>query len=197
MSFLTQNELFTTAQDGSKVPIAGYELGKDGIVVPIDPKSYSLGKDATIIPNPGYSIGKNGLIVKTTNATTTGIASSTPSNTTTATASSNSTNYLTQNELYNVGKNGVKVPIPGYEFGKDGIIVPIDPNSYSLGKDGTIIPNPGYIIGKGGLIVEASGVSSTTTSTFQTGIINKTVSGLSPNETLFKYFTDIIFMNTS
>jgi hypothetical protein len=62
--------------------------------------------------------------------------------------------YLTQNELFTLGKDGVKVPIPGYQLGKDGIIVPIDSNSYIIGKDGVIIPKKGYRIVKDGLIVK-------------------------------------------
>ena len=68
--------------------------------------------------------------------------------------------FLTQDELYTLGKDGTKVPITGYTFGKDGIIVPIDGNSYNLGKDGTIIPKPGYTIGKGGILVKIQTTSS-------------------------------------
>ncbi len=61
---------------------------------------------------------------------------------------------IPQSDLFFLGKDGVKVPISGYKFGKDGIIVPDDNNSYNIGKDGVIIPKPGYTIGKGGIIVK-------------------------------------------
>ena len=67
---------------------------------------------------------------------------------------------LTQNELYNLGKDGVKIPIAGYKFGKDGIIIPDDNNSYIIGKDGVIIPKPGYTIGKGGIIIKTNNTFS-------------------------------------
>ena len=66
---------------------------------------------------------------------------------------------LKQNELYNLGNNGVKVPIDGYKFGKDGIIVPDNNNSYTIGKDGDIIPKAGYTVGKGGIIIKKPGTS--------------------------------------
>jgi hypothetical protein len=65
--------------------------------------------------------------------------------------------YLEQSELYRLGKDGVKVPIDGYKFGKDGLIVPEDNDSYNVGKDGVIIPKPGYMIGKNGIIIKKEG----------------------------------------
>lgn len=61
---------------------------------------------------------------------------------------------IPQSDLSFLGKDGVKVPISGYKFGKDGIIVPDDNNSYYIGKNGVIIPKPGYTIGKGGIIIK-------------------------------------------
>lgn len=62
--------------------------------------------------------------------------------------------FLKQSELFNVAKDGVKVPIAGYKFNKDGTIIPNDDNSYIIGKDNVIIPKDGYVIGNNGLIVK-------------------------------------------
>lgn len=87
--------------------------------------------------------------------------------------------FIKQDELYNLGKDGIKVPISGYKFGKDGIIVPVDNNSYTLGKDGVIIPKEGYHVGKGGIIVKDDASSSS----FKTGLVNSHVPRLGPGGT--------------